>query len=159
MSGHCEGWALYAERLCDELGWFDVPDHRLGFLCAQQLRAVRVIVDIGMHLELRIPDGTTLSDGSDFHGGEVWTPDLALAFLLSESGQSEAFLRSEIDRYLGWPAQAISYKIGEREWLAARDDARQRLGAEFDLKAFHTTALSLGPMGLAQLRTELSRSI
>ena len=159
VSGHCEGWALYAERLCDELGWFDVPDHRLGFLCAQQLRAVRVIVDIGMHLELRIPEATTLSDGTPFDGGSVWTPDLALAFLLSETGQSEAFLRSEIDRYLGWPAQAISYKIGEREWLSARDDARRRLGAEFDLKSFHTAALSIGPVGLAQLRAELRTAI
>jgi uncharacterized protein (DUF885 family) len=156
VSGHGEGWALYAERLCDELGWFENPDHRLGFLCGQQLRAVRVIIDIGMHLGLRILDGTTLTDGSSFHGGEVWTPDLALQFALSETGQSEAFLRSEIDRYLGWPAQAISYKIGEREWLAARDETRQRLGGRFDLREFHTYALSLGPVGLGQLRSELA---
>jgi uncharacterized protein (DUF885 family) len=155
VSGHGEGWALYAERLCDELGWFENPDHRLGFLCGQQLRAVRVIVDIGMHLGLRIPDGTTLSDGSPFHGGEVWTPELALAFAISETGQSDEFLRSEIDRYLGWPAQAISYKIGEREWLAARADARLRLGGRFDLRQFHMFALALGPVGLGQLRNEL----
>lgn len=156
VSGHGEGWALYAERLCDELGWFENPDHRLGFLCGQQLRAVRVIIDIGMHLGKRIPDGTTLSDGSAFHGGEVWTPESAFAFALSETGQDATFLRSEIDRYLGWPAQAISYKIGEREWLAARADARARLGGGFDLRRFHTFALSLGPVGLAQLRNELN---
>lgn len=155
VSGHGEGWALYAERLCDELGWFENPDHRLGFLCGQQLRAVRVIVDIGMHLGLRIPDGTTLSDGRVFHGGEVWSPELALEFAISESGQSEAFLHSEIDRYLGWPAQAISYKIGEREWLAARADARVRLGGRFDLRQFHMFALRLGPVGLGQLRHEI----
>lgn len=159
VSGHGEGWALYAERLCDELGWFENPDHRLGFLCGQQLRAVRVIVDIGMHLGLRIPDGTTLSDSTPFHGGEVWTPEMALEFAISESGQSETFLRSEIDRYLGWPAQAISYKIGEREWLAARADARTRLGGRFDLRAFHMAGLRLGPVGLAQLRTELTTAI
>ncbi|MGD9996237.1 MAG: DUF885 domain-containing protein [Ilumatobacteraceae bacterium] len=159
VSGHGEGWALYAERLCDELGWFEDPDHRLGFLCGQQLRAVRVIVDIGMHLGMTIPHGTTLSDGSAFHGGELWTPDLALEFAISETGQGEDFLRSEIDRYLGWPAQAISYKIGEREWLAARADAQSRLGGEFDLRRFHTLALSLGPVGLAQLRSELSTAI
>jgi uncharacterized protein (DUF885 family) len=159
VSGHGEGWALYAERLCDELGWFENPDHRLGFLCGQQLRAVRVIIDIGMHLGLRIPMGTTLSDRTPFHGGEVWTPDLALEFAISETGQGETFLRSEIDRYLGWPAQAISYKIGEREWLAARADARSRLGGRFDLRQFHTAALSLGPVGLAQLRAELSNAI
>jgi uncharacterized protein (DUF885 family) len=157
VSGHGEGWALYAERLCDELGWFENPDTRLGFLCGQQLRAVRVIVDIGMHLGLRIPDGVTLSDGTPFHGGQVWTPAMALEFAISETGQGVTFLTSEIDRYLGWPAQAISYKIGEREWLAARTDARTRLGAAFDLRAFHTFALSLGPVGLAQLRNEMQR--
>jgi len=159
ISGHGEGWALYAERLCDELGWFENPDHRLGFLCGQQLRAVRVIIDIGMHLGLRIPDATTLIDRTPFHGGEVWTPELALEFAISETGQGETFLRSEIDRYLGWPAQAISYKIGEREWLAARADARTRLGGRLDLRQFHTAALSLGPVGLAQLRAELSTAI
>ena len=86
----------------------------------------------------------------------MWTPDLALQFAISETGQGEMFLRSEIDRYLGWPAQAISYKIGEREWLAARFDARARLGASFDLRRFHTFALSLGPVGLAQMRNELN---
>jgi uncharacterized protein (DUF885 family) len=155
VSGHGEGWALYAERLCDELGWFDNPDHRLGFLCGQQLRAVRVIIDIGMHLGFRIPAGTTLGDGTPFHAGEVWNPVLALEFAISETGQGDDFLRSEIDRYLGWPAQAISYKIGEREWLAARADAQVRLGARFDLRSFHTFALSLGPVGLEQLRREI----
>lgn len=157
LSGHGEGWALYAERLCDELGWFDDPAHRLGFLCGQMLRSVRVIIDIGMHLGARIPAGTTLIDGTPFHGGEVWTPDLAYQFALSETGSPPAFVASEIDRYLGWPAQAISYKIGEREWLRARADAQARLGSSFDLKAFHMFALGLGVVGLAALRTELAR--
>ena len=157
ISGHGEGWALYAERLCDEFGWFENPDFRLGFLSGQILRTVRVIIDIGMHLGMRIPEGTTLSDGTPFHGGEVWNGDLGFAFALSETGSTEAFLRSEIDRYLGWPAQAISYKIGEREWLAARDDARASQGAAFDLRAWHTRALRLGAVGLDQLRVELAR--
>jgi uncharacterized protein (DUF885 family) len=157
ISGHGEGWALYAERLCDEFGWFENPDHRLGFLLGQMLRSVRVIIDIGMHLGKRIPEGTTLIDGTPFHGGEVWDGDLGLAFALSETGNTEVFMRSEIDRYLGWPAQAISYKIGEREWLAARDDARSRDGGAFDLRAWHTRALRLGAIGLAQLRVELAR--
>ena len=67
-------------------------------------------------------------------------------------------MASEIIRYLGWPAQAISYKVGERSWLAAREAAKQRAGATFDMKSFHTKALELGPMGLAQLEQELSRS-
>jgi uncharacterized protein (DUF885 family) len=157
ISGHGEGWALYAERLCDEFGWFELPDYRLGFLAGQMLRTVRVIIDIGMHLGMRIPHGTTLADGTAFHGGEVWTPDMGYRFAVSETGQGETFLASELDRYLGWPAQAISYKIGEREWLAARDEARTREGASFDLRAWHTRALRLGAVGLDQLRTELAR--
>jgi uncharacterized protein (DUF885 family) len=157
IPGHGEGWALYAEQLCDEFGWFENPDYRLGFLGGQILRTVRVIIDIGMHLGKYIPEGTTLNDGTPFHGGEVWTPDLAFEFSVSETGNTEAFMRSEVDRYLGWPAQAISYKIGQREWVAARDDARTRDGDSFDLKAWHMKALKLGAIGLAQLRAELSR--
>ncbi|MEO8267284.1 MAG: DUF885 domain-containing protein [Ilumatobacteraceae bacterium] len=157
IPGHGEGWALYAEQLCDEFGWFENPDHRLGFLSAQILRTVRVIVDIGMHLDKRIPAGTSLHDGTAFHGGEKWTPDLAFEFSVSETGRTAAFMRSEIDRYLGWPAQAISYKIGQREWQRARDNARRRENAAFDLKAWHTKALRLGPIGLEQLGAELAR--
>lgn len=157
ISGHGEGWALYAEQLCDEFGWFENPDHRLGFLGGQILRTVRVIIDIGMHLGFRIPEGTTLNDGTPFHGGEVWNADLAFEFSVRETGNTETFMRSEIDRYLGWPAQAISYKIGQREWEAARADARVREGDAFDLKAWHTKALRLGAIGLDQLRTELTR--
>jgi uncharacterized protein (DUF885 family) len=157
ISGHGEGWALYAEQLCDEFGWFENPDHRLGFLAGQILRTVRVIVDIGMHLGYRIPKGTTLHDGTPFHEGEVWNADLAFEFSVRETGNTEEFMRSEIDRYLGWPAQAISYKIGQREWEAARADATTRVGADFDLKVWHTAALALGPVGLGQLRTELAR--
>ena len=157
IPGHGEGWALYAEQLCDEFGWFENPDHRLGFLSGQILRTVRVIVDIGMHLDKRIPAGTALHDGTAFHSGEMWTPDLAFEFSVSETGHTEAFMRSEIDRYLGWPAQAISYKIGQREWHRARDQARGLDGAAFDLKAWHTKALRLGPIGLEQLGAELAR--
>jgi uncharacterized protein (DUF885 family) len=157
ISGHGEGWALYAEQLCDEFGWFENPDHRLGFLAGQMLRTVRVIIDIGMHLGMRIPEGTVLNDGTPFHGGEVWNPDLAFEFAVKETGNTETFMRSEIDRYLGWPAQAISYKIGQREWEAARADALARERTSFDLKAWHTKALRLGAIGLDQLRSELSR--
>jgi uncharacterized protein (DUF885 family) len=157
IPGHGEGWALYAEQLCDEFGWFDKPDYRLGFLGGQMLRTVRVIIDIGMHLGMRIPQGTTLNDGAPFHGGATWNPDLAFEFSVQETGKTEAFMRSEIDRYLGWPAQAISYKIGQREWLSARDDAQSRDGGQFDLKAWHMKALRLGAIGLDQLRAELAR--
>jgi uncharacterized protein (DUF885 family) len=157
IPGHGEGWALYAEQLCDEFGWFANPDHRLGFLGGQILRTVRVIIDIGMHLGFTIPEGTTLNDGTPFHDGEVWNADLGFEFAVKETGNTEAFMRSEIDRYLGWPAQAISYKIGQREWERARADAEAREGAAFDLKAWHTKALKLGAIGLDQLRAELAR--
>jgi uncharacterized protein (DUF885 family) len=76
--------------------------------------------------------------------------------LVEQAALSGAFAASEVDRYLGWPAQAICYKLGEREWLAARDEARARSGPSFDLKGWHTAALDLGSLGLAQLRTQLS---
>ncbi len=151
VSGHGEGWALYAERLMGELGYLDDPAWEMGMLAAQAMRAVRVVVDIGMHLELTIPQHER------YHPGETWTPELALPFVIERSRFPEQFMRSEVDRYLGWPGQAISYKVGERVWLECRDDARKRKGADFDLKAFHTYALDLGGMGLGLLREELAR--
>ena len=149
-SGHAEGWALYAERLMGELGYLDDPAYELGMLRAQAMRAVRVVVDIGMHLELAIPANER------YHPGETWTPDLALPFVIERSKFPPDFMASEVDRYLGLPGQAISYKIGERVWLSARDAARQRAGDAFDLKEFHRRALDLGPMGLDQLEAELA---
>ena len=149
MPGHGEGWALYAERLMDELGYFENPDYRLGFLRAQVMRAVRVVVDIGMHLELRIPAG------DEFHPGDQWTPELGEEFLFERSCFPRDFMASELDRYLGWASQATCYKLGERVWLSARDDLRHQLGDAFDPKAFHAYALSLGPLGLDQLAAEL----
>ena len=149
-SGYIEGWALYAERLMGELGYLENPDYYLGMLSAQALRAARVVVDIGLHLELPIPAGET------FHPGAIWHPALALPFLEERSHERRDFLASEVDRYLGWPGQAISYKVGERAWLAARDGARLRGGESFDLKGFHMEALGMGPMGLAMLQREFA---
>jgi uncharacterized protein (DUF885 family) len=104
-----------------------------------------------MHLELPIPAHER------YHSGERWTPELALPFVIERSMFPPDFMRSEVDRYLGWPAQAISYKVGERAWLDARAEAKQRHGADFDLKAFHMYALDLGGMGLEPLRAELAR--
>jgi uncharacterized protein (DUF885 family) len=149
ISGDGEGWALYAERLMDELGFLTAPDRRLGYLTGQQLRATRVVIDIGMHCELRIPEG------QPFHPGERWTPQLGLEFLHQHGGPNPDFLDSEWIRYLGLPGQAISYKLGERVWLAGREAARRAAGAAFDLKAWHTAALGQGPLGLDVLAAEL----
>ncbi len=148
-SGYAEGWGLYAERLMAELGYLEVPDYYLGMLISQAFRAARVVVDIGLHLEREIPGDAA------FHPGERWTPALALEFMTPRSPFDAAFAASEVDRYLGMPGQAISYKVGERYWLAAREAARGAEGAAFDLKAWHARALDLGPMGLDQLRREL----
>lgn len=149
VPGYSEGWALYAERLMGELGYLQNPDYELGMLRAQAFRAMRVIVDIGVHLGLTIPSNEA------YHAGETWSPELMLPFAIEHGREPEDFLRSEMDRYLGWPGQAICYKVGERVWLAVRERARQRAGVDFDLKAFHTRALNLGPMGLAQLEREM----
>ncbi|MFI7104183.1 DUF885 domain-containing protein [Streptomyces sp. NPDC050161] len=152
--GHVEGWGLYAERLMDELGYLADPAHRLGMLAGgQQMRAARIVLDIGLHLQLPIPAGT------GFHEGERWTPLLAREFLTGHCGLGPpGFVDFEIDRYLGRPGQAIAYKLGEKVWLQARDEARRRDGAAFDLKKFHHHALDLGPMGLDLLRAELGRT-
>jgi uncharacterized protein (DUF885 family) len=159
-SGHGEGWALYAERLMDELGYLDDPGDRLGMLDSQAFRAARVIVDIGMHLELEIPADNHLAnrDGkTNFHPGERWTPELGWEFMRAHCSIADENLRYELNRYLGWPGQAPSYKVGERIWLRARADAQARQGAAFDLKAFHRGALDLGSLGLDPLRAALGR--
>jgi uncharacterized protein (DUF885 family) len=152
-SGHGEGWALYAERLMDELGYLGDPGDRLGMLDGQALRAARVIVDIGMHLELEIPRDNPFG----FHPGERWTPELGWEFLRAHTRMQEEVLRFEWKRYLGWPGQAPSYKVGERIWLQARDEAKARKGSDFDLKTFHRDALNLGSLGLDPLRKALAR--
>ncbi|MFC8653653.1 DUF885 domain-containing protein [Streptomyces sp. JL1001] len=151
VSANAEGWALYAERLMDELGFLPDPERRLGYLDAQMMRACRVIVDIGMHLELEIPAD------SPFHPGERWTPDLAQEFFGNHSGRPADFVESELTRYLSMPGQAIGYKLGERAWLLGRENARAAHGDAFDLKAWHMAALSQGSLGLDDLVDELSR--
>ncbi|MFJ9916935.1 DUF885 domain-containing protein [Actinacidiphila glaucinigra] len=151
VSANAEGWALYAERLMDELGFLTDAGRRLGYLNAQMLRATRVILDIGMHLELEIPQD------SPYRPGETWTPELGREFFGRFNGLSDAMLDSEIIRYLGMPGQAIGYKLGERAWLAGREAARKAHGDSFDPKAWHMAALSQGSLGLDDLVDELSK--
>ena len=142
-SGHGEGWALYAERLMQELGYLQDPGALMGMYDAQSMRAARVVLDIGVHCGFDAP--------AEVGGGE-WTYDKAWAFLTAHCDMAEGFLRFELDRYLGWPGQAPSYKIGERIWLQLREEVRRREGDAFDLKAFHRRALDLGGVGLDTLR-------
>ncbi|MFJ1747149.1 DUF885 domain-containing protein [Streptomyces sp. NPDC088116] len=151
VSANAEGWALYAERLMDELGFLPDAERRLGYLDAQMMRACRVIVDIGMHLELEIPAD------SPFHPGERWTPELAQEFFGNHSGRPADFVESELTRYLSMPGQAIGYKLGERAWLLGRENARKAHGDAFDAKAWHMAALSQGSLGLDDLVDELSK--
>ncbi|WP_432126766.1 DUF885 domain-containing protein [Streptomyces sp. bgisy082] len=151
VSANMEGWALYAERLMDELGFLPDAERRLGYLDAQMMRACRVVVDIGMHLGLEIPAD------SPFHPGERWTPELAQEFFQRHSSRPPAFVESEMTRYLSVPGQAIGYKLGERAWLLGRANARAAHGEAFDAKAWHMAALSQGPLGLDDLVDEISR--
>ncbi|MGP3983011.1 DUF885 domain-containing protein [Streptomyces sp. KR80] len=151
VSANVEGWALYAERLMNDLGFLTDPERRLGYLDAQMMRSTRVIVDIGMHLALEIPAD------SPFHPGERWTPELAREFFGLHSGRPADFVDSELIRYLGMPGQAIGYKLGERAWLTGRAAAQAAHGDAFDAKAWHMAALSLGSLGLDDLVEELSR--
>jgi uncharacterized protein (DUF885 family) len=153
VSGHGEGWALYAERLMDELGYFADPGDRLGFLDMQGFRAARVVVDIGVHLGLTVP----VDNPFGWRPGETWDADLAYEFMRAHSRMDDGSLRFEVNRYLGWPGQAPSYKVGERIWLDSRAAAQARHGSSFDLKAFHTAALDLGSLGLDPLQAALGR--
>jgi len=149
VSGHGEGWALYAERLMADLGFLEDPGDRLGMLDGQRMRAARVVIDLGVHLGLPCPEEW---------GGGRWDADKAWEFFKANVNMPESFLRFELNRYLGWPGQAPAYKIGQRLWEQARDDYRaaaRARGEDGDLKAFHARALSLGSVGLDVLRDAL----
>ena len=146
-SGHGEGWALYAERLMQDLGFLSNPADRLGMLDGQRMRAARVVLDIGVHLGKQNLEGTG-----------VWDFDYALNFMRSNVNMSPEFVRFEVTRYFGWPAQAPSYKVGQRIWEQIRDDYAARKGASFDIKEFHKTALNLGGLGLDTLRSAMARA-
>jgi len=145
-SGYAEGWALYAEELMEELGYYDKPEFVLGMHMAKLFRACRVVADIGMHLSLTIPDDF------DFHPGEKWTWEHCVEILNKRAFIGREMAESEATRYMGWPGQAISYKVGERVILDLRREMRDRLGAAFDLRTFHEVVLNSGSVGLEHLQ-------
>lgn len=143
-SGHAEGWALYAERLMEELGYLDDPGDRLGMLDGQRMRAARVVLDLGVHL------GKPRLDGNG-----IWDYDYAFDFMKKNVNMNEPFIRFEVNRYFGWPGQAPSYKVGQRIWEQIRDEVKAREGASFNIKEFHRKALDMGGVGLDTLKAAL----
>ena len=143
VSGHGEGWALYSERLMEEFGFMDDLGDKLGLLDGQRMRATRVVLDIGVHVGKTAPQQ---------YGGGTWNAESAWNLLKANVNMDEKFLRFELNRYLGWPGQAPSYKIGQRLWEQVRAEAAEQAGDDFSLKQFHTKALNLGSLPLSVLR-------
>jgi len=144
--GYGEGWALYAEQFMDEIGALGRPEYVLGYLGTSLMRAVRVVVDLGLHLGLPIPSDAPL------HPGEDWTFDRAVEALSQLAFLDVATAESEVTRYLGWPGQAISYAVGQRAIVELREERQKREGDAFDLRRFHADVLGAGCVGLDHLR-------
>ncbi len=145
-SGYAEGWALYTEKLMGELGYYERPEYELGMLACQMMRACRVVIDIGAHMNLMIPKD------APFHPGEPWNFETAVAVMREVAGLGQTYAESEVTRYFGWPGQAISYKVGERVMLSLREEYLRAKGPGADLKDFHARVLGSGPVGLDRLR-------
>jgi uncharacterized protein (DUF885 family) len=148
--GYGEGWGMYAEVLMGELGYLENPHHRFGMLAKQMYRTARVLVDIGLHLGLRLDEASPIAPGSR------WDFEIAVEFMTVYGFRTPAQAHDEVLRYLGWPGQAIAYKLGERELLEIRADTRKRLGDRFDLREFHAAVLDHGTMRLDVLRQLVS---
>lgn len=133
FSANTEGWAVYAEELCDEMGMYDSePLGRLGMLQSLLFRAARCVVDTGIH-------------------AKGWSRERAIDYMVETTGDPRSGITTEVERYCTWPGQATSYKVGQTRWLKLRADARRRLGAKFDIRDFHDAGLSAAPMPLAVL--------
>ena len=140
ISAYGEGWGLYAEYLGNEMGIYKTPYQRFGYLTYQMWRACRLVVDTGIH-----------------HLG--WTRQQAIDYLTRNTALSDREIANEVDRYISWPAQALSYEIGYLKILELRHKAEQALGDKFDLRAFHDTVLQLGSVPLPVLEQRIDRFI
>ena len=133
FSANTEGWALYAEQLCDEMGLYEAdPLGRLGLLQSLLFRAARCVVDTGLH-------------------AKGWSRERAIDYMVSTTGENGTAMSTEVERYCTWPGQACSYKVGHTRWLKLRAEARRRLGAKFDIRDFHDVGLTAAPMPLSVL--------
>jgi len=140
ISAYGEGWALYCERLGVEMGMYETPYDRFGMLGYQIWRAARLVVDTGLH-------------------SEGWTREQAIAYLRQYTALPEHEMQTEVDRYIAWPAQALSYYLGERALLQARARAEQALGDRFNIRAFHDAVLELGSVPLPVVQSRVERFI
>ncbi|NYF17785.1 uncharacterized protein (DUF885 family) [Microbacterium sp. AK009] len=148
IHGYAEGWAHYAEQLSDDLGLIRDPAERLGLVLGQIWRTVRIVADIGLHTGWPVPDGVLVP-------AQPWSPELGRELLVDLALVEPALAGFEVDRYLGWPGQALAFRVGARLWTQARHAREVVDGADFSLRRFHRDALALGPMGLDPLRERL----
>jgi uncharacterized protein (DUF885 family) len=134
-TAYVEGWALYSERLGKEIGFYRIPYSDYGRLDDEMLRAIRLVVDTGIHWK-------------------HWTRDQVVQFFREHSSEGESLIQSETDRYIAWPGQALGYKIGQLTILRLREQAKQALGDRFDIRAFHDEVLGAGalPMDILEQR-------
>jgi len=135
-----EGWALYSERLGKEVGFYQDPYSDYGRLNDEMLRAIRLVVDTGLH-------------------DKKWTRDQVVQFFRDHSAIDEVEIQAETDRYIAWPGQALSYKIGQLKILELRDRAQRELGAKFDIRAFHDEVLGAGALPLQELEHRIDAFI
>jgi uncharacterized protein (DUF885 family) len=137
FNAYIEGWALYAEQLGKEVGFYQDPVSDYGRLSSELFRAVRLVVDTGIH-------------------SKGWTRDQVVDFFRKSGAVDEPTIQSETDRYISWPAQALSYKLGQLKIRELRDQAQQKLGAKFDIRTFHDEMLDGGtlPLDLLEARTD-----
>jgi uncharacterized protein (DUF885 family) len=140
LSAYGEGWGLYAERLGVEMGVYENAYQQFGRLSYEMWRACRLVIDTGIH-------------------SQGWSRQQALDFLSSNTSLSQANVRAEVDRYISWPGQALSYKMGEIKIRQLRAKAEQKLGNQFDLRAFHDALLANGALPLEILEAEMDRFI
>ena len=135
-NAYAEGWAVYAEALGKEIGFFQDPASDYGRLSLELMRAVRLVIDTGIH-------------------SEGWTHERAVAYFRESGAADEPTIQAEIDRYIAWPAQGLSYKIGQLKILELRNRAKQQLGVRFDIRAFHDEILSGGSLPLDMLEARV----
>jgi len=140
VTAFVEGWALYTEHLADEMGLYSSDVDRLGMLSFDAWRACRLVVDTGIH-------------------AKGWSRQQAIDYMIENSCLAENNIVNEVDRYITWPGQAVAYKLGQREILSLRDEAKQKLGSRFDIKAFHDAVLRNGAVALPVLRQQVESYI